>query len=188
MLVLTRKEGQGFMIGRHTSILVNRLKGNQVRIGITSPKGMPIVRNEVYQKKLEERRVADGEYMQPLYRAWSKAEPRRIQGYSLSLPDEASVRYDFEPITRKEDMTSDDHPLDLYMFSSEGEVKAFEEGIRLTQEMSSVEIGIVSEFLDGEWRVLVDHFDADWQDRPDILEIHDYTLYRYEETTNESEV
>ncbi len=50
MLILTRKEGQSIRIGDDIEISVLEVKGRQTRIGIKAPKGMPIHREEVFQR------------------------------------------------------------------------------------------------------------------------------------------
>lgn len=188
MLILTRKEGQGFMIGRHTSLHIHKIKKNVIQVGISTPKGTPVIRHEVYERQLEKRRAAGEDFFPQFYRAWGKSEPRGIHGYALSLPDTASVRYDFEPINCMEDITTEDHPLDLYLFSTEGEADAFMAGVKMAESYATVDAGIVREFRDGDWLVLVDHQDADWQDETEMLTIHDLTLIRHEDTTNEGPV
>jgi len=49
MLVLSRKPGEEVVIGDNIRLTVVAIRGNQVRLGITAPKNMPIHREEVYQ-------------------------------------------------------------------------------------------------------------------------------------------
>ena len=54
MLVLTRKAGEGIIIGDDIKITVVELKGGGVRIGIDAPREMKVHRQEVFDKiKLE---------------------------------------------------------------------------------------------------------------------------------------
>ncbi|OHB55654.1 MAG: carbon storage regulator [Planctomycetes bacterium GWF2_42_9] len=46
MLVLTRKANESIRIGNDIEIEVVRIQGNQIRLGITAPKGIPIVRDD----------------------------------------------------------------------------------------------------------------------------------------------
>ncbi|NLL97571.1 MAG: carbon storage regulator CsrA [Clostridiaceae bacterium] len=50
MLVLTRKKGQALMIGHDIELSVIDIQGDQVRIGITAPKNVPIHRKEIYEE------------------------------------------------------------------------------------------------------------------------------------------
>ncbi|OEU54991.1 MAG: carbon storage regulator [Desulfuromonadales bacterium C00003096] len=50
MLVLTRKTGEGIIIGDNIKITVIELKGGGVRIGIDAPVEQKIYRQEVYDR------------------------------------------------------------------------------------------------------------------------------------------
>ena len=58
MLVLTRKAGEGIVIGDNITIKVIELKGGGVRIGIDAPKDKKIYRQEVYDRIIEENKNA----------------------------------------------------------------------------------------------------------------------------------
>ncbi len=58
MLVLTRKPGDGIVIGDDITIKILEIKGGGIRIGIDAPKDHKIYRQEVYQRILEENREA----------------------------------------------------------------------------------------------------------------------------------
>ena len=58
MLVLTRKTGEGIMIGDDIRITVVELKGGGVRIGIDAPRTTKVHRLEVYERIIEENREA----------------------------------------------------------------------------------------------------------------------------------
>ncbi|MBQ5431545.1 MAG: carbon storage regulator CsrA [Lachnospiraceae bacterium] len=63
MLALTRKKGESLVINNNIEITVMEVKGDQVKIGITAPKEIPIYRKEVYlqiQKENEEAMKTDG--------------------------------------------------------------------------------------------------------------------------------
>ena len=47
MLVLTRRNGESLLITKNICVCVLGIKGNQVRLGITAPEGVPIYREEV---------------------------------------------------------------------------------------------------------------------------------------------
>ena len=50
MLVLTRKIGEGIIIGDDITVTVIETKGGNVRIGIDAPKNKKIHRQEVYDR------------------------------------------------------------------------------------------------------------------------------------------
>lgn len=57
MLCLSRKIGQRILINNASiQIVIKEIQGNQVRMGISAPKGIDIDREEIYAKKLEEKR------------------------------------------------------------------------------------------------------------------------------------
>ncbi|HID69797.1 MAG TPA: carbon storage regulator CsrA [Desulfobacterales bacterium] len=58
MLVLTRKAGEGIVIGDDITIKVIEMKGGGVRIGIDAPKNRKIYRQEVYDRIIQENREA----------------------------------------------------------------------------------------------------------------------------------
>ncbi len=58
MLVLTRKSGERVLIGDDVVVTVLDVGRGQVRIGISAPDGMPIHREEIYLKVMEENRRA----------------------------------------------------------------------------------------------------------------------------------
>ena len=58
MLVLTRKAGEGIVIGDDVTIKVIELKGGGVRIGIDAPRSKKIYRQEVYDRITEENKMA----------------------------------------------------------------------------------------------------------------------------------
>lgn len=58
MLVVTRKAGEGIVIGDNITVKVIETKGGNIRIGIDAPKECKIYRQEVYQRISEENRRA----------------------------------------------------------------------------------------------------------------------------------
>jgi carbon storage regulator len=57
MLALTRKKGEALVINNNIEVTILDIRGDQIKIGITAPKDVPIYRKEVYlqiQKENEE--------------------------------------------------------------------------------------------------------------------------------------
>ncbi len=57
MLALSRKKNEALVINNNIEVTVLEIKGDQVKIGITAPKEIPVYRKEVYlqiQKENEE--------------------------------------------------------------------------------------------------------------------------------------
>ena len=50
MLVLSRRVGEGLMIGESVSVIVLGVEGSQVRIGIQAPKEVAVHRQEVFRR------------------------------------------------------------------------------------------------------------------------------------------
>lgn len=48
MLALSRKLNESIMIGNDVEITILEIKGDQVKIGISAPKTVPIYRKEIY--------------------------------------------------------------------------------------------------------------------------------------------
>ena len=48
MLALSRKKNESIIINNDTEITILDIKGDQVKIGITAPKSVPVYRKEVY--------------------------------------------------------------------------------------------------------------------------------------------
>ena len=63
MLALTRKKGESLVINNNIEITVLDVRGDQIKIGISAPKDVPVYRKEVYiqiQKENEEAAHVDG--------------------------------------------------------------------------------------------------------------------------------
>ena len=54
MLALTRKKGESIVINNNIEISVLEIRGDQIKIGISAPKDVPIYRKEVYLQIQEE--------------------------------------------------------------------------------------------------------------------------------------
>jgi len=58
MLILTRKMGESIRIGDEIEVVITAIEPNKVKIGIRSPRCVPVYREELYQKIQEENRAA----------------------------------------------------------------------------------------------------------------------------------
>lgn len=58
MLVLTRKLGEGIVIGDDITVKIIEMKGGAIRVGIEAPKNKKIYRQEVYDKITIENQAA----------------------------------------------------------------------------------------------------------------------------------
>lgn len=58
MLALTRKKGEALVINNNIEITVLEIRGDQIKIGITAPKDVPVYRKEVYLQIQEENKAA----------------------------------------------------------------------------------------------------------------------------------
>lgn len=58
MLALTRKKGEALVINNNIEITVLKIRGDQIKIGISAPKDVPIYRKEVYLQIQQENEAA----------------------------------------------------------------------------------------------------------------------------------
>ena len=58
MLALPRKKDESIIINNNVEITVLEIKGEQVKIGISAPKSVPVYRKEVYIQIQESNREA----------------------------------------------------------------------------------------------------------------------------------
>ena len=54
MLVLSRKEGERISIGDNITLIVSKVSGNRVTIGIEAPRDVKVVRGELQLQKTSE--------------------------------------------------------------------------------------------------------------------------------------
>ena len=58
MLALTRKKGESLVINNNIEITVLEIRGDQIKLGITAPKDVPVYRKEVYLQITERNQEA----------------------------------------------------------------------------------------------------------------------------------
>ena len=58
MLALTRKKGEALVINNNIEITVLEIRGDQIKIGISAPKDVPIYRKEGYLQIQQENEAA----------------------------------------------------------------------------------------------------------------------------------
>ena len=58
MLALTRKKGEALVINNNIEVTILEIRGDQIKIGISAPKDVPIYRKEVYLQIQKENEAA----------------------------------------------------------------------------------------------------------------------------------
>ena len=58
MLALTRKKGEALVINNKIEVTVLEIRGDQIKIGISAPKDVPVYRKEVYLQIQKENEAA----------------------------------------------------------------------------------------------------------------------------------
>jgi carbon storage regulator len=58
MLILSRRPGESLTIGDDVVVTVVSVSGNQIRLGITAPREVRVLREEIYRAIQEENQVA----------------------------------------------------------------------------------------------------------------------------------
>ena len=58
MLALSRKKGEAIIVNNNVEITILEVRGDQVKIGISAPKDVPIYRKEVYLQIQEENKAS----------------------------------------------------------------------------------------------------------------------------------
>lgn len=58
MLALSRKKGEAIVVNNNVEITILEVKGDQVKIGVTAPKEVPVYRKEVYMQIQESNKEA----------------------------------------------------------------------------------------------------------------------------------
>jgi len=80
MLVLTRKVGEGIVIGDDITVKIVELKGGGIRIGIEAPRETKIYRQEVYERIRRENLEAMQWNMQDLNDLSSRLDEVKKEG------------------------------------------------------------------------------------------------------------
>lgn len=120
MLINMRKPGEAVIIGGDTAVMIVRVIGSQVRIGVASKTQQSVLREEKYRENQEARRAEGAKTFHPFHRTG--------KGYSLSpTSDSAEVT---EPV---QDVT-------IARFDSLLEAYAFAEGVRTTDPEAHAEV------------------------------------------------
>lgn len=68
MLILTRKAGEGFLIGERMEVVVLSCDGNTVKIGVRAPRDILVLRSELKVTEQQNRNAAQGCYEPALER------------------------------------------------------------------------------------------------------------------------
>ena len=66
MLILTRRVNEKLMVGDDVTVTVLSISGNQVRIGVNAPRHVPVHREEIYDRIMDEQ--LDGTNLSPVCR------------------------------------------------------------------------------------------------------------------------
>ncbi len=53
MLILTRRPGQSIWIGNNIEVVIQEIRGNQVKLGISAPKSVSVDREEIAMLKIQ---------------------------------------------------------------------------------------------------------------------------------------
>lgn len=77
MLVVTRKTGEGIIIGDDIKVTIIELKGGGVRLGIDAPRELKVHRQEVFDRIRQENKEATQWDMDKLNELSSILGPRR---------------------------------------------------------------------------------------------------------------
>jgi carbon storage regulator len=78
MLILTRRLGEGFLVGHDIEIVVLGLDGSHVRVGIRAPREIPVLRKELLRQVEQENWLAAGSG-QAVLQQLSRDEGRRMR-------------------------------------------------------------------------------------------------------------
>ncbi len=82
MLVLTRRMGESIAIGEDVVVTVLSVSGGQVRIGVSAPRNVRVLREEIFKTMQEENREAAQGLRSPqqLEEVWERLQQRKTRG------------------------------------------------------------------------------------------------------------
>ena len=69
MLILSRHMDESIMVGENVEIMIVGIKRNEIQLGISAPKSVPVYRKEVYGRMCRERDGAGRRYLPPYHRS-----------------------------------------------------------------------------------------------------------------------
>ena len=58
MLALTRRKGEALVLNNNIEVTILEIRGDQVKVGISAPKEVPVYRKEVYLQIEDENKAA----------------------------------------------------------------------------------------------------------------------------------
>jgi carbon storage regulator len=76
MLILSRRPGESLTIGDDVVVTVVGISGNQIRLGITAPREVRVLREEIYKAMREENQTAPAKTLE----SNKKREGTQMQG------------------------------------------------------------------------------------------------------------
>jgi carbon storage regulator len=76
MLILSRRPGESLTIGDDVVVTVVGISGNQIRLGITAPREVRVLREEIYKAMREENQTAPANTLE----SNKKREGTQMQG------------------------------------------------------------------------------------------------------------
>lgn len=74
MLVLTRKQNEGILIGNDIVITVINIEGDKIRLGIEAPKNVRVIREELLREIGQENRMAAQSEYRPIRKKQDDSE------------------------------------------------------------------------------------------------------------------
>jgi len=160
LFIYKRKEGDKVLIGNDHVVAVTKVQDNSgnrvhdavVSLGFGLPQGTRLQRGDKFLEDYDDA----FEMPFPVFYRQTSTRTGRVLGYALSLPLEQTPGTMMEPINGFNEMDENDHPVSIYFFRSEAEVRAFELGLAYP------DMGVmawVSERRDTLWAVLVDRYE-----------------------------